>query len=155
MNVDHLQHMIRTNGHFVRECVRDITHEESLVRPLATGNSFHWVLGHVVLYRDALLELLGGARLNPEQGRQHFKRNAATGAADDGAPRLETLIEEFERAGEQLLAALAAVTPEQLATAYNDKYSVEHRLVHLTWHEAYHVGQLGMLRRHAGKERVV
>ena len=155
MIVEHLTHMLQTDDMFVRECVKDITHEESLVRPQSVGNSFNWVLGHIVVYRDALLELLGKARLHPEAERAQFKRNAHPTTGMNSNVALETLVADFERAGAQLQEAVAGATAAQLAAAFNDKYSVEHRLVHLIWHEAYHVGQLGMLRRLAGKEPVV
>ncbi len=159
MSVGPLKHMLQTNDAFVRECVRDLSEAESRQRPLDIGNSFHWVLGHMVVYRDAILELLGRPRLHPEAARVSFKRNAdpqGGGSAEGGHEvAFETLVADFNTAGPQLQEALAEASSAQLQAAYNDKYSVEQRLVHLVWHEAYHVGQLGLLRRLAGKPRVV
>ena len=154
MSVEPLKRMLQTNDAFVRECVRDLSDAESRQRPLDIGNSFHWVLGHMVIYRDAILELLGRPRLHPEAARVAFKRNADPTAGEPDVA-FETLVADFETAGPQLQEALAAASDAQLQAAYNDKYSVEQRLVHLVWHEAYHVGQLGMLRRLAGTPRVV
>ena len=154
MGVEALCHMLQTNDFFVSRYAGDLTHEESLVRPLGQGNSFYWVLGHMVVYRDALLETLGQPRLHPEAERAHFKRNADPSARATPIA-LETLAAEFETAGARLREAMASTPAEQLASAYDAKFSIEQRLVHLTWHESYHAGQLALLHRLAGKERVV
>ena len=43
----------------VRKNVDGLTHEESLVRPPAGGNPANWILGHIIVTRDRILEHLG------------------------------------------------------------------------------------------------
>ena len=43
--------------------LKDLTHEESLVTPQGGGNSINWILGHIIVSRDDIRELLGLKRL--------------------------------------------------------------------------------------------
>jgi uncharacterized protein YciI len=71
---------------------------------------------------------------------------------------LERLLEDLERSQGLIKAALARVTPQEMAAPLEgDKggRTLGELLVGLHWHETYHAGQLEILRQLAGKDDVV
>jgi hypothetical protein len=87
-----------------------------------------------------------------------FVRGSKPGpAATDPPPA--ALLEDIVESGRLLAAHLPALTPEEAASPYPrtfaDGSSTKGGAAHfLYWHEAYHLGQLGLLRRAAGKSGV-
>ncbi|HEX4499254.1 MAG TPA: DinB family protein [Thermoanaerobaculia bacterium] len=127
-----------------------ITHEESLRAPESGGNSLNWVLGHLLYYRNRILSLLGAPPAwDSPQAARYARGSAPLGPDDDPVP-LETLRAGFDRSQELLLAALAAISEEELAAVNERGEPVIQRLALLGMHEAYHGGQIGLLRRLTG-----
>jgi len=139
----------------------DVDAEASLRRPASGANSLNWVLGHVAHARAGAVKLLGGTA--PAGAEELDVYQAAN--ADDFAParalpldRLRVLLEETHGA---LVATLATVTPEKLAEAApfsptgNPKETLGSLLAALAFHEAYHCGQTGLLRRELGMQGAI
>ena len=69
------------------------------------------------------------------------------------------LQESFTSLQQPLVAALRAASPETLARPVPDSptgnpdETVSSFIVAIAFHEAYHLGQVGLLRRTLGKER--
>lgn len=127
-----------------------ITHEESLRAPATGGNSLNWVLGHLLSYRNRILGLLGvPPAWDSPQAARYARGSAPLGPEDDPVP-LETLRAGFDRSQELLLAALAAISEEDLAAVNERGEPLGQRLALLAMHEGYHGGQIGLLRRLAG-----
>jgi len=107
-----------------------LTNEQALKQPSPGGNCLNWVAGHIVQARGATLAVLG--------------QELPFSATEDG-----------------LAAGLASMTAEGLAEkapfspGNNEKETVESLVAGLVFHEGYHIGQLGLLRRLAGEEGVV
>jgi uncharacterized damage-inducible protein DinB len=75
---------------------------------------------------------------------------------------LATLRGMLDDSQQQLTPALAELTDEQLTAPLPEKFkrpplsgSVGDALIFLLYHEGYHNGQIGMLRRLAGKEGAI
>ncbi len=142
-------------GHnVVRRNLGDISEEESLVSPPGGANCVNWVFGHIVATRQFVLGLAGG------QPWWDDARQRTYSAGDDGefspgrALPLEVLLSDYDRSQELLATALAAMTPEALA-APALLGTVGETLAFLQFHEGYHAGQLGILRRLLGKPGVI
>ena len=69
---------------------------------------------------------------------------------DDDAEPFEVLRAGFDRSQEILLAALRGASAETLAAANERGEPVAQRLAMLAFHEGYHGGQIGLLRRLLG-----
>lgn len=127
------------------------TDAESLVTPPA-GNCANWVLGHIVAYRSTVLALLGEEPLWSEADQKPY-----TGKADDFDPArarsFNAMLADLEITQERVRRGLERMTPEDLAAlaAPGDKRPRGPMLHFFQFHEAYHAGQLGLLRRIAGK----
>jgi uncharacterized damage-inducible protein DinB len=128
-----------------------ISHEESLNAPRDGGNSLNWVLGHLVSTRNLVLDLLGQPSvITPEQ--------AAAYRGEGGDPSrflpLEELRVALERSQEAINSGFQKLSAEATKTpAFGS--TVGEMLAVLAFHESYHGGQIGILRRSLGHEGVI
>jgi uncharacterized damage-inducible protein DinB len=129
-----------------------LTHEESLSAPEPGGNSLNWVLGHLLVYRNNVMKLLGQppAWDSPKAAR-YARGSAPLGPDDDPAP-LETLRAALDESQGRLVAALRACPEEDLlAPMEGGGEPLAQRLAVLGFHEGYHGGQIALLRRLLGR----
>lgn len=149
---------LRMSGWFLGQALEGITHEDSL-RPTATGQTINWLVGHLADARSGALALLSGARAWPEAELAAYKRGAASLTADQALP-LEDLVRRFTGVQDALLQHLSQLTDERAAQkapfspSGNPDETIGSLLGVLAFHEVYHVGQVGMMRRLAGRDRV-
>ena len=131
--------------------------EEDWLRRAGPGNHAQWLLGHLASTRRSSLRGFGQSA-EEQPWEQHFGMgHAPTPQSDDIAPAL--LREAFIKNGEALRRWLAGLTEEQAAAPFKpfpDGSRTVGGVAHfLHFHETYHLGQLGLLRRACGKKGVV
>jgi uncharacterized damage-inducible protein DinB len=74
---------------------------------------------------------------------------------DPAAARaLPAILADLDRSQERLMTRLERVTDEELAAARGES-TMGKQLAFYQFHETYHVGQTGLLRRIGGKEGVI
>ena len=156
MNANDLAKMFEMSYGAIKRNLEDVTQEESLKLPPA-GNSLNWVLGHVVVYRGSMLKLVGRPPVFEGEHTNQYRR----GSHPDGTEKyldLATLRGMLSDAHEQLIPALAILTEKQLSASVSAEPnrppatgSIGDALARLSFHESYHAGQIGLLRRIAGK----
>ena len=139
----------------------NVNEAESLVKPPAGGNSFNWVLGHIVVARGGVLTLVGETPVCPEAQAAPYRRGISPSESD---PLLDlaTLRGYLADSQQRLLPALAMMSEEKLARPVPEPMnrppltgSIGDALIRLQYHEGYHNGQLGLLRRIAGKDGAI
>lgn len=141
--------------------VDGIDHGESVRLPELSGNSMNWVLGHLTLTRGEILELLGGEAIWDKSTFEVYKRGADRLTDPSRATDFDKIRRDFAGSQEAIVEALEAQTPEKLSTRVGfsfvgrDADSLEAVLAGFAFHEAYHVGQLGLLRRFLGHPGVI
>lgn len=127
--------------------LKDITQEESLLSNANGGNSLNWVLGHIIVSRDDIFEILGKPKLCSEDMISLYER-ASCGYSPEkaiGLENLKSMIESTQKIIEEGVAdADLTGDPDKLRS-----------LTFLAFHESYHAGQTGILRRFAGKEGAI
>ncbi len=135
-----------------------ITHEESLFSPEPAGNCINWVLGHVVTARGTVLTLAGGSPVLSGDAAAPYRRGSEPIQGGDQVLDLGTLRGMLADSQQQLIPALAEISEETLRLPVPEPLrrpplmgSIEEALVRLAFHEGYHNGQIGLLRRLAGK----
>jgi uncharacterized damage-inducible protein DinB len=144
----------------VHRNVDGITHEESLRSPQPGGNNLNWVLGHIVLTRQAWLTAVLGqpALLDPAQ-LQLYKRGSDPLTDGTLAMPFAELVRLHDASQQPLLDGMARLTAARLgekapfSPGKNPDETVGSLVAALCFHEAYHIGQTGVLRRllgHAG-----
>ena len=131
-----------------------LTHEESLIQPAPAGNCLNWILGHIAVTRDQALGLLGEKPVWNDADKALYIRGSKPMTNGGKAMRMEKIMADIERSQETLLGALLRQTPESLAAA-DEQGAVADKLAMLHFHEAYHTGQVGLMRRLIGKEGAI
>ncbi len=146
----------------IKRNLEDLTNEESLVQPPGAGNCLNWVLGHVVAARNTVLKLAGRPPLVGEEITSHYVRGSNPLQPGDRVPDLATLRGLLSDTQQQLIPALAALSEDHLAQPVPEQMrrppltgSVGDALIRLHYHEGYHNGQIGLLRRLAGREGAI
>jgi hypothetical protein len=140
----------------------NVSNEDSLVQPPGAGNCLNWVLGHIVVARNMVLSLAGGAPVVADEVAAHYRRGSHPVQPGDKVPDLATLRGLLSDTQARLVPALAALSDEALALPVPEPIrrppltgSIADALIRLHYHEGYHNGQMGLLRRLAGKEGAI
>jgi len=138
-----------------------ITHEESLTQPAPAGNCLNWVAGHVVATRMGILELLGEAPTWDDRWRERYRRGSDAVRDAGDAAGIAEIVRAFRVAQDPLMKALPGLTPDRLdapapfSPGDDPDETVGSLLATLVFHESYHCGQLGILRRLLGKDAII
>lgn len=123
-------------------------------RPPGGGNSAHWILAHLCATRRLLLGKLG--EVAPGGGwEERFGRGSEHGERVD-APAPAELLAEMRRLGPRLAERLRALSEAEAARPWGRAFpdgsdTLAGGASFLFFHEAYHLGQIGLLRRMRGK----
>ena len=140
--------------------LKDVDEAQALLQPPA-GNCINWVAGHLMATRCGMLELLGKASPWEKDLRELYKRGSDPIVEADGAHPLAEIVAAFTAAQPELLGALAGASksrlegPAPMSTRGRDDETVGGLLTGLVFHEAYHTGQLGLLRRFVGLDGAI
>jgi uncharacterized damage-inducible protein DinB len=161
VDVTPLRIQLQMTGYVTKKNMEGITHAESLIQPRESGNCLNWVLGHMVAHRNQMLQLMGGEPLENAQDLARYGRGSSPIMDSRDALRFEDLLRDFLSLQDLLLVALDGMTREQLAAPApmkmtdTDPETIGSLLSGLVFHEAYHSGQGGLLRRILGKEPII
>jgi hypothetical protein len=120
----------------------------------AGGSSARWVVGHLCNYRRRQIRMLGAP--SPDAPWDAAFAKDTTPGSLPAHPDGPAALAEFSRLGEELATLLEKVTPETAVSAtgqtlFNGATTVSATATTWLWHECYHIGQLGMLKRYVGK----
>ncbi len=132
----------------------DISDADSRVEPAGGGNCINWVLGHLVMTRRLVLRLAGAEPASGAELVEIYSGEEGVVFDRSRARPLEQLVAELDASQERLMAALPGLSPEALAAPVRNT-TVADLLTFLWFHEGYHNGQLGLLRRLVGKPGVI
>lgn len=132
------------NHYVVNKNLEGITHRESLMTPQAGGNCINVVMGHIVVTRDTLLESFGFEGMCDEKMKNVYAQGAPPIKAED-ATDINKLLKMYNESQEKVMK----VIPQTDLSGDEEK---KKNLLGLAFHEAYHAGQIGILRRVIGKE---
>jgi uncharacterized damage-inducible protein DinB len=161
MDAETLTYQLELCNHLVELNTRDISHEESLVTPPKGGSCLNQVLGHLTRTRNMALGTMG--QKQPYEMKDFDPYDDRTGVpfSRDRALPFDELQRRYKSLQDPLTRAIKAMSSEQLAAAPNRKMTgapnetVGSQLATFVFHETYHGGQTGVLRRIAGKPGVV
>jgi uncharacterized damage-inducible protein DinB len=124
-----------------------LSHEDCLVTPPGGGNNINWILGHMIISRDDMHEILGMKKKCNESFAEIYARGTSTISADK-AIETDELLKTFNDIQKDLVDAVGN-------TDFSDREKELMSLTFLAFHEAYHTGQTGLLRRIAGKSGAI
>lgn len=137
------------NRNVLRRLTESLDHTDSLIQPPFQANCLNWVLGHILSYRDDLLELLGQTAILEDPQRSRYGNGSAPVTAD--GPHVLTLerqLEVLEQGQDVLGPALENLVENDLEEeiAVRDRKTTRaERLFFLYFHDTYHTGQVDLL----------
>jgi len=160
MNLDNLIWLFAINDSVLKVNVEGVTHAESLIRPAPGGNCINWTVGHLLRSREFLIKFAGGEWAYPAEAAAVVQRGS-TGGDLDAFPLWEEQLLMWNEAQALLIEAIGKLDSLQLAAEtpplgdFARPDTLERCLLFLYFHETYHIGQLGLLRRLIGKEGAI
>lgn len=159
--IDTFRHQARMTRYVVGMNLDGITQEESLVQPQPHGNCANWVLGHLVYTYDRTLPLLGQEPVLEPAALARYERGSSPILSASEARDVAELLAAWNAVSERVDAGLARLDPDTLETpapfspSNDPNETVRSLLSTVLFHQAYHAGQTGLLRRIAGKEGAI
>lgn len=155
-NFRYIEGMFKTNTDLVKKATEAILPEHWFVKPAAASNHLMWVQGHLVWSRGNVLKTLGTEWSAPWNA---FFARGAKPVERDQYPGVEEIRQAWNEVSERLSAALAAAPGEALVKpapsgAPSFDGTAGGLVAFLAFHETYHLGQLGYLRKWLGYGQV-
>jgi hypothetical protein len=146
-------HAFALGDRFLDGLVGDFTEADwKLADPV--GHTACWLVGHLAVTRNRLLGMVGLAPMAQPWEAAFGRGTRPADVPADLDPRL--LVQAFHATQEALAGRWDALTADDLAkplgrTLPDGTDSISGAVRFLAWHEAYHIGQLGFMRRLAGR----
>ncbi len=140
---------------------RDVSQEESLVTPPKGGSCLNQVVGHLTRTRNMALGMMGQKSPFPVEEFDPYDERTGVPFSPEKARPLDELTRRFKAMQDPLLNAIKGMPAEVLAArpprnlTGDPNETVGSNLAMFVFHECYHVGQTGVLRRLAGKPGAV
>jgi uncharacterized damage-inducible protein DinB len=119
------------------------------------GNTAHWILGHVTQSRRMIARRLGA-----ELHQESWERLVGLKSKPEGRqdyPAVERLLADLRASGEFLERRCAELGESEARAEWGPRAfpdgsrTLEDGLHFLYFHETYHLGQIGLIRRICGK----
>jgi hypothetical protein len=155
--IDMMRHQAQMAHQVVHLNVDGLTQEETLIQPRPGGNCLNWIVGHLLAIYHNTLPLLNQEPVLPASVLQRYDRGSMPirNAAD--AMDISVLLAAWDECCKRIDAGLAALpidtldAPAPMSPTNNPDETIGSLLNTVCWHQAYHVGQTGILRRLADK----
>lgn len=156
--------LFRRNAKIIRDAVKlnveGLSHEESLISPQPAGSCANWVLGHMLYSYEQTLPFIAQRPVLTEGALERYRRGSPPLADGSEAREFAELLRVWDEAAKRIDAGLEGLTSEALARSHNyfggkSETTLARFLNFIFFHQAYHAGQLGLLRRVAGKEGAI
>ena len=147
-----IAYIFEANDGLIRQTLSDLPAEALWQQPGGQGNSIMWIVGHITQTRAGLLSLLGD-RASTGWG-ELFRRGAQRQDAS-AYPEPQAIKAAGIDFSTRLRAKLATITEDELAAPVTgvklpNVNTVVDALAFFAFHEAYHVGQLGYVKKALG-----
>ena len=155
--MEHIANIFKANTDIASKAVADVATEDWFRTPGNDSNHLMWVMGHLVVHRGMTLKLLGGQWDTP--WAPLFARGAER-VADQEYPSADEIKNAWQQVSSDLLSAVRNAPADLLSNAsaagspsFDGKVSGNVAL--LAFHDAYHAGQVGYLRKWLGYGQTV
>jgi hypothetical protein len=129
-----------------------VSEAEALRAPPEGGNCMNWQVGHLLWSRNRVHALLGAGPAWPQRlGPSDPYHRGVTGLGSDEARPLVELRAARAESQAIVLDGLERLTAARSGEPATDTMTVGEQLAFLGFHEGYHAGQVGLLRRLMGR----
>jgi len=143
---------MRLNHGLLQCAVRDMSEQDLAARTDDKGNSVAWIAGHLAGSRHIMAGLVGLEEQNPF-GNLYIR--GAEVRPDSDYPPVSEIITAFENITDALTPCFDKIDASELDAELKDPYPVQEKtvlngLAFLSFHETYHIGQIGFIRKLLG-----
>jgi uncharacterized damage-inducible protein DinB len=157
ITADNLIAMYARNLYFIKTHTDGLTHADSLAQPPVPGNCINWVVGHILAYRNRILKVLGQPPIFDEVTAARYARDSKPVLGDEpGIGMLENMLQLLDESQAHVAAAMKALPPDdagKMWTFGQNTMSAAEWMLFLLRHEAYHTGNMELLREVALSRR--
>ncbi|TKJ36584.1 hypothetical protein CEE37_14995 [candidate division LCP-89 bacterium B3_LCP] len=154
MDANVLIKLYRINLMVIEKNLQGVSHEDSLYQPEPGGNSINWVLGHITATRNSVMKVMDKVPVWGGDEAAVYARGTDPTAGERKVIELDKILRDLRKSQDTLLQWLQQVSSEELEASNGDETKYE-QLAFLQFHEAYHAGQIGILRRLTGKSGAI
>ncbi len=145
-----LSSMFARNIAMISESTVHMSHAQSLLAPHPKANCAHWLVGHLCVYRNRLLRLLGQPQTIPDEAVKRYVRDSAPVHGDEpGLTPFDVLRSALLASQPLLVTGLSGLTTEQSSAPRTYPVatgeltlSVDEWFLFFMRHEAFHTGQI-------------
>jgi uncharacterized damage-inducible protein DinB len=148
-----LQAQFGTSFGFLQQNLQGFDPQNASNTPTHGGNSAAWLLSHIIAARQMPLVFSGGQPLWNQENLQRWARSPVALEAHETTD-WNQLCSDLKKTQEALMAHLATLEASDLERQ-TPAGTLGSTLSFLATHEAYHVGQVAMLRRALGMPGVM
>src|SRR5688572_29180347 len=147
-----ITYIFAANDGLIRQTLSDLPAEALWTQPGGQGNSIMWIVGHITQTRAGMLSLLGD---RASTGWGELFRRGAQRQGPSAYPEPQAIKAAGVELSKRLHAKLASMTEDELAAPVTtvtlpNVNTVVDALAFFAFHEAYHVGQLGYVKKALG-----
>ncbi len=159
--IEIFRHSARMIHKVVRLNVEGLTQADSLIQPQPAGNCLNWVVGHLLCVYNHVLPMLEQRPVMRGATLERYDRGCAPIASAAEAIELSELMTAWDEVAERIDGGLLSLAPNILdapapfSPTGNPNETVRSLLTTIFFHQAYHAGQTGLLRRMAGKKGAI
>ena len=155
--LEHIANMFNANSDIVTKAIADVATEDWFRKPGEDSNHLMWLMGHLVVHRGLTLKLLGGQW--DASWAPLFARGAQR-VGDEEYPSSEEIKAAWQQVSADIVSAVRNAPADLLnndsragAPSFDGK--VSGNVAVLAFHDSYHAGQVGYLRKWLGYGQTV
>ena len=131
--------------YLVTEAYQDLTHQESLLKPPGGENPANWVLGHILTSRSNIMAMLGLEPIWDFDRCKPYLPDSEPITPESQVEDFEVMVAELISSQEEFIAELQGLTDDLLMEPQGEN-SLGEELAGYAIHEAYHAGELAIIR---------
>ncbi len=145
------------NERLIKKSLAEFPEDHIHSRPNDNTNSCHWIFGHITTARYEVANFLG-SNLERSYGKLFSMSSELKSPSD--YPPLSELLQSFEEACAATNESFAAITEDEFNAPTKNAFPSQDNTVRgcvtfLNFHETYHVGQMALVQRFFGCDRLV
>jgi crotonobetainyl-CoA:carnitine CoA-transferase CaiB-like acyl-CoA transferase len=149
--------LFRANNDLFRSGLAGVSREDLLRRPHNESNPLIWVAAHALSWRSSLAKMVGADVNNP--WAKLFEGGTKL-EADMEYPEASEVVALWDDMTRRLMKRFEELSAEELAKAAPfgvpfGENTLRGAIVFLNFHETYHIGQIGFLRKWLGYSQLI
>lgn len=154
------QKLFGFNLGILERMMEDVGDDELAAQPIPKMNPPRWILGHLAIANDMVLQMLEADGVCPPEWREAFGPGSVPNANGLPTPSKSELLDVFRKQSERFRAACAQTSQEVLAKPHAARIEALQKVFPtrgeliaqmVSGHIALHLGQLSAWRRATGR----